>query len=107
MNAKTFPWRRMMKQLSMTGACLIALLTNSTTVNAAAMTPTDKVVAAFMALDTDGSEGVSQQEYLSMVQQRARARFRQMDADHDGEVSEQEYRAFWQNQRAKWYRLRR
>ncbi|RMH59939.1 MAG: thymidylate synthase [Zetaproteobacteria bacterium] len=74
---------------------------------AAPQTPTDKVVQAFMALDTDGSDGVSQQEYLRMVEKRARQRFRQMDANRDGEVNEQEYRAFWQNQRAKWYRLRR
>jgi len=70
-------------------------------------TPTDKIVDKFMLLDIDGSKGVSMDEYLIMVQQRAKARFEAMDADGNGEVSEDEYRQFWKSRMAKWYRLKR
>jgi len=70
-------------------------------------TPTDRIVARFMALDADESGGVSLDEYMAMVQQRAEARYRAMDANGDGEVTDEEYRAFWKQRMAKWYRLRR
>ncbi|MDX8401201.1 MAG: EF-hand domain-containing protein [Mariprofundaceae bacterium] len=71
------------------------------------MTPTDKVVARFMALDTDESSGVSLDEYLEMVRARAEERFQAMDTDGDGEVTDEEFRAFWQSRKARWYRFRR
>ena len=69
-------------------------------------TPTDKIVNAFMQLDTDNSGSVSFDEYMTMVQQRAKDRFDAMDTNHDGQVSPDEYRAFWQQREAMWYRLR-
>jgi len=70
-------------------------------------TSTDKLVDKFMALDVDASDGVSMDEYITVVQQRVMARFAAMDADADGEVSGDEYRAFWKTRMAKWYRLKR
>ncbi len=70
-------------------------------------TPTDRIVARFMALDADASGGVSFEEYMAMVQKRAEARYRAMDANQDGEVTDEEYRAFWKSRMAKWYRLKR
>ena len=74
---------------------------------AAPKTSTDKIVDRFIELDADGSEGVSQDEYLQMVNERAEARFEEMDANRDGEVTDPEYRDFWQKKKAKWYRLDR
>ncbi len=70
-------------------------------------TATDKVVEKFMALDLDESDGVSWNEYLAMVQNRAHQRFMHMDANRDGEVSEEEFRDFWRREKARWYRLSR
>jgi|AMFO01.1.fsa_nt_gi hypothetical protein len=74
---------------------------------AAPHSATDRIVARFMALDTDASGGVSADEYMAWVEQRARARFEAMDANGDGEVSDEEYRAFWKSRMAHWYRLKR
>jgi hypothetical protein len=74
---------------------------------AAGQTPTDRIVARFMALDADESGGVSFDEYMAMVQQRAEARYQAMDANQDGEVTDEEYRAFWKQRMARWYRLKR
>jgi len=71
------------------------------------MTPTDKIVRRFMELDLDTSEGVSFEEYMIMVNQRAEDRFKSMDSNQDEEVSEEEYRTFWQTRKAQWYRLKR
>jgi len=71
------------------------------------LSPTDKVVARFMALDADTSGGVSFEEYMTMVRKRAEARYAAMDANKDGEVSNEEYRAFWKSRMAQWYRLKR
>lgn len=71
------------------------------------VTSTDKIVDRFMELDTDASEGVSFDEYMAMVQQRAEDRFKGMDANQDGEVTADEYRQFWQSRMAQWYRLKR
>jgi len=71
------------------------------------VTSTDKIVDRFMELDTDASEGVSFDEYMAMVQQRAQDRFKGMDANEDGEVTADEYRQFWQSRMAQWYRLKR
>jgi len=74
-------------------------------------TATDKIVERFMQLDTDEDPEtagtVSFEEYLSMVLERAQARFESMDADGDGEVTPDEYREFWQSRKAMWYRLKR
>jgi hypothetical protein len=70
-------------------------------------TPTDKIVDQFMKLDTDKSDSVSFDEYMAMVQQRAKDRFDAMDANHDGQVTPDEYRAFWQLRKSQWYRLKR
>jgi EF hand len=70
-------------------------------------TPTDKIVDAFMQLDTDKSNSVSFDEYMAMVQQRAKDRFDAMDTNHDGQVTPEEYRAFWQLRKSQWYRLKR
>ena len=74
-------------------------------------TATDKIVERFMQLDTDEDPEmagtVSFEEYLSMVLERAQARFESMDADGDGEVTPEEYREFWQSRKAMWYRLKR
>jgi len=72
-----------------------------------ALSPTDKVVARFMNLDTDASGGVSFEEYMAMVQKRAEARYAAMDTNGDGEVTGREYRAFWKSRMAHWYRLKR
>ncbi len=71
------------------------------------LSPTDKIVRRFMELDADASEGVSFEEYMAMVNQRAEDRFRSMDSNGDGEVTEEEYRAFWKARKAQWYRLKR
>ncbi|MDQ6959795.1 MAG: hypothetical protein Q9M27_02110 [Mariprofundaceae bacterium] len=71
------------------------------------MSATDKVVARFMALDTDTSGGVSFKEYMTMVQERIVVRYAAMDADDNGEVTDEEYRTFWKSRMAQWYRLKR
>jgi len=71
------------------------------------LSQTDKIVLRFMELDLDQSAGVSFDEYMAMVNQRAADRFKSMDANDDGEVSEEEYRTFWQTRKAQWYRLKR
>ncbi|NWF37573.1 thymidylate synthase [Mariprofundus sp. NF] len=68
---------------------------------------TDKIVDRFIELDQDSSEGVSLDEYLLMVNERAKVRFEEMDANRDGEVTDPEYRDFWQKKKAQWYRLER
>ena len=60
-----------------------------------------------MLLDIDESESVSFEEYKAMVDGRAQTRFEEMDANGDEEVSDAEYRAFWRENKAKWYRLQR
>lgn len=70
-------------------------------------TPTDKIVDRFMELDTDESEGVSFDEFNTMVMERATQRYFAMDTDDDGEVTSEEYRAFWKAQKAQYYRLKR
>ena len=84
---------------------LLLLLGWTGTLSAEPLTATDKIVAAFMELDSDQSEAVSFEEYLLMVQERAQMRFVEMDADGDQQVSAEEYRQFWTTQKAKWYRL--
>jgi len=71
------------------------------------LTATDKIVARFMELDTDVTEGVSFEEYMFMVRERTEARFALMDENQDGEVSADEYRQFWQAQKSQYYRLKR
>jgi methionine-rich copper-binding protein CopC len=71
------------------------------------LTQTDKIVLRFMELDLDQTAGVSFEEYMTMVNQRAEDRFKSMDANEDGEVTEEEYRTFWQTRKAQWYRLKR
>jgi len=71
------------------------------------LTATDKIVARFMDLDIDATQGVSMQEYLLMVQQRAEDRFALMDENQDGEVDADEYRHFWHTQKSQYYRLKR
>ncbi len=71
------------------------------------LTSTDKIVKSFMQLDTDKSDAVSFDEYMAMVQQRAKDRFDAMDANHDGQVTPDEYRQFWLHRMAQWYRLKR
>lgn len=71
------------------------------------LTSTDKIVKSFMQLDTDKSNAVSFDEYMAMVQQRAKDRFDAMDANHDGQVTPDEYRQFWLHRMAQWYRLKR
>ncbi len=88
------------------GAVLLFFLA-ATPAMAEVETSTDKIVDAFMALDTDASDSVSYDEYKAMVDQRAKARFKAMDANHDGQVTDEEYRAFWRKTKAKWYRLKR
>lgn len=78
-----------------------------TTQSSGPMTATDKIVAHFMALDTDQDDGVSFDEYMAMVQQRAQDRFATMDVNGDGQVTAEEYRKFWKERKAQWYRLRR
>jgi len=79
----------------------------ATPVMAAPKSTTDKIVDAFMELDSNHSDSVSYGEYKAMVDRRARERFRKMDANRDNQVSDQEYRAFWRKTKAKWYRLQR
>ncbi|MDQ6981666.1 MAG: EF-hand domain-containing protein [Mariprofundus sp.] len=74
---------------------------------AAPKSATDKIADAFMELDTNNSDSVSYGEYKAMVDRRARTRFRKMDANRDGAVTDAEYRAFWRQEKAKWYRLNR
>jgi len=76
-------------------------------VSGEAMTSTDKIVQRFMDQDIDESDGVSFDEYVEMVYQRAIERFGQMDSNGDGEVSRDEYRTFWKTRMAKYYRLKR
>jgi len=71
------------------------------------MSATDKVVARFMALDTDTSGGVSFEEYMTMVRDRAAVRYAAMDSNDDGAVTDEEYRTFWKSRMAQWYRLKR
>lgn len=78
-----------------------------TTQSSGPMTATDKIVNHFMALDTDQDDSVSFDEYMAMVQQRAKDRFAAMDANGDGQVTAEEYRKFWKERKAQWYRLRR
>ena len=80
---------------------------SATTEPSGPLSPVDKVVARFMALDTDTSGGVSFEEYMAMVRKRAEARYAAMDANGDGEVTGKEYRAFWKSRMAHWYRLKR
>jgi len=86
---------------------LLMFLMTATGAWAAPKSATDKIVDHFMALDADESDAVSQDEYLAMVNERAKVRFREMDANRDGEVTDMEYRDFWQQKKAKWYRLER
>ncbi len=79
----------------------------ATSESSGALSPTDKVVARFMTLDTDASGSVSFEEYMTMVQKRAEARYAAMDTNGDGEVSDKEYRAFWKSRMAHWYRPKR
>ncbi|MDQ6954810.1 MAG: thymidylate synthase [Mariprofundaceae bacterium] len=72
-----------------------------------AITATDKIVARFIALDTNKTEGVSYKEYMVMVQTRAKTRFSLMDSNHDNEVTADEYRHFWRTQKSQYYRLKR
>lgn len=74
--------------------------------NGGLKTTTDKIVDKFMLLDSDASKGVSMDEYMTMVQMRAKARFAAMDANGDGQVTADEYRAFWKARMAQWYRLK-
>ncbi|MCF6209010.1 MAG: hypothetical protein L3J61_06495 [Ghiorsea sp.] len=60
-----------------------------------------------MELDVDESEGISFEEYETMVLQRMSERFYEMDTNHDDEVSAEEYRAFWKVKKAQHYRPRR
>ena len=88
--------------------CAILFLLGA--VNAAwgeALSSTDKIVNVFMELDADGNDGVSYEEYMTMVQERARTRFMAMDANRDEELSAEEYREFWSKKKAQWYRLER
>jgi len=86
---------------------LITLLVSASSAWAEPKSSTDKIVDRFIELDADGSEGVSQDEYLQMVNERAKERFEEMDANRDGEVTDPEYRDFWQEKKSKWYRLDR
>jgi len=71
------------------------------------MTATDKIVQKFMELDLDENEGVSFDEYMEMVYERAIDRFGQMDSNGNGEVTSEEYRSFWKERMAKYYRLKK
>lgn len=86
---------------------LITLLLSANSAWAEPKTSTDKIVDRFLELDQDASEGVSLDEYLLMVNERAKVRFAEMDANRDGEVTDSEYRNFWQQKKSKWYRLER
>jgi len=88
------------------GAVLLFFLA-ATPAMAEVETSTDKIVDAFMALDSDQSDSVSYAEYKAMVDERAKTRFGAMDTNRDGEVSDEEYREFWRKTKAKWYRLKR
>jgi len=88
-------------------AAVLVLMVASAPALAGIKTSTDKVVGAFMALDTNHSHSVSYAEYKAMVDRRARSRFRAMDANRDGAVSDAEYREFWRKTKAKLYRLKR
>jgi len=86
---------------------LMTLLLSANSAWAEQKSSTDKIVDRFLELDQDASEGVSLEEYLLMVNQRATDRFKEMDANSDGEVTDPEYRDFWQQKKAQWYRLER
>jgi len=88
--------------------CVVLLLLGvASTARAEPSSSTDKIVNAFMELDTDNNNGVSHKEYMDMVEQRANTRFQDMDANRDKEVSSDEYREFWRQHKAQWYRLNR
>jgi Ca2+-binding EF-hand superfamily protein len=88
--------------------CAVLLLLGTTNaVWAVPLSSTDKIVNVFMELDADNNDGVSYEEYTTMVQERARTRFMAMDANRDEELSAEEYRKFWLRQKAQWYRLKR
>lgn len=86
---------------------LITLLLSANSAWAEPKTSTDKIVDRFLELDQDASEGVSLDEFLLMVNERAKVRFAEMDSDRNGEVTDPEYRNFWQQKKAQWYRLER
>jgi Ca2+-binding EF-hand superfamily protein len=88
--------------------CAVLLLLGvANTVWGGPLSSTDKIVNAFMEQDADNNAGVSYEEYMAMVQERAETRFSAMDANGDQEVSAEEYREFWRQQKARWYRLNR
>ena len=88
--------------------CAVLLLLGATHMAwAEPLSPTDKIVNTFMELDADSNDGVSYEEYATMVQERARTRFMAMDANRDEQLSAEEYRNFWNKQKAQWYRLER
>jgi len=87
--------------------CAVLLLLGGHTASAEALSSTDKIVNTFMELDTDGNDGISFEEYITMVQERAKTRFMAMDTNGDAEVSAEEYREFWRQQKARMYRLNR
>ncbi|MDX8393649.1 MAG: thymidylate synthase [Mariprofundales bacterium] len=66
-------------------------------------TGTDKVVAHFMALDTDASQSVSVREYLGLVRQKALNNFAHMDRNGDGVITSKEYRRYWTKEKAKYF----
>ncbi|NWF36702.1 thymidylate synthase [Mariprofundus sp. KV] len=86
---------------------LMTLLLSANSAWAEPKSATDKIVDRFLELDQDASEGVSLDEYLLMVNERAKDRFKEIDANRDGEVTDPEYRDFWQQKKAQWYRLER
>ncbi len=67
---------------------------------------TDRLVHRFVQLDRDG-DGVSFEEFMRMIESRARREYSQMDANGDGRVSAAEYRRFWNQRKARYYRVRR
>lgn len=85
-------------------ATIIAATLSPCLSSAEIVTATDKVVAKFMALDTDETLTVSFEEYEQMVLLRMGERFTAMDTNEDNEISEEEYRNFWTTQQAKYYR---
>jgi len=73
----------------------------------AAPTVSDRIVQRFMALDEDGSNTVTLDEYMTMVADRAEQRFNAMDRNHDQAVDPKERATYWRKQQSKWYRLNR
>ncbi len=67
---------------------------------------TNKLVKRFIQLDTNG-DGVSFEEFMRMIESRARREYAQMDANHDGRVTKSEYRRFWNARKAQYYRVKR